>query len=293
MTQTLHYRFNIGDRVRLTKKPECQFSISYYAKPDVPNKGYMISGWRWEEDKPGEFKQYYILKIESDEKYLNYNNQIIEDEIELFSGEAHPFDISTEILSHDNVPIEIGMKLYTSIFYGSKDKPYLSPDMTFTKYGEVVRRVVYLEKGYSNPRESISVRREFLCTYSDGTERRDGAAYGHVGAEHPYGCIVHPDAEFAREYIDKLFKDRNSAYLTETNRHYYEIHAYLEHMGIWNEVMRLYDERKSGKKPEKKTTTRKKTAASKKPAKPKKSNLEAMLAGLSEEDKKKLKQLLE
>ena len=71
-------------------------------------------------------------------------------------------------------------------------------------------------------------------------------------------------------------------------------------MGVYDKVMELYKARKSGKKLPKKKTSAEKTSAEKtpttkkKPAKPKKQkvDLEAMLAGLSEADKEKLKKML-
>jgi hypothetical protein len=118
----------------------------------------------------------------------------------------------------------------------------------------------------------------------------------HTSSEKPYYVFSKIPETFAQDYINELFRKRNSSYLgNEDNCNYSNIINWLKHMGVYDEVMELYKARKAGKKPSKKKSTTDKTSSEKKKeVKPKKQkvDLESMLASLSEADKKKLKKLL-
>ena len=247
---TLHFNYGIEDTVKFIKEPSLRYA-DYRCKHDdfknIIGKEYKINGYGWFIDKDNKLSQYYRVEAYSD-NFLNYHNQITEDCFEVV-GDRHPFDenISEMMKSHDNQTLKLGQKVYASIYYGSREEPYINENFTFACYGTIVGFHRFREEKWNNSME-VSISREFLCTDKNGREWTDARKDANISTYHPSGILVNVGEEFAQEYIDRIFKKRNSKILLEDSYDYFEVHAWLTHMGIWDKVMELYKKRKSGKK---------------------------------------------
>ena len=297
MSQTLHYKYGIGDTVRLVREPfGFPGSLAYgsFSKKWPPAKEYKIRGWGWLVEEEGVYKQFYQLDAYCDD-YLDYHNRILEDDLEVI-GEAHPFeDTELEYYDRNNEKIFIGMNVYYDVYYGDHKNPYINDALTFTRYGEVIG-IEKFRSNYDNKNRLI-VRCITDKHFNHDTNKYElSSGDNQTSSEIPYYVFSKIPETFAQDYINELFRKRNSSYLgNEDNCNYSNIVNWLKHMGVYDEVMELYKARKAGKKPSKKKSTTDKTSSEKKKeVKPKKQkvDLESMLANLSEADKKKLKKLL-
>lgn len=284
----IHYKFGIGDKVRLVKRPthfpgNCQH---YSFDDDHPNTEYVVDAWGWIQKEDGVYEKFYRLHAYMD-AYLLYHNKIAEDEIEAVS-ETHPFDDEElEFKSVNDDIIKIGMNVWCDIYYSSVEGLYISPDFTFTNYGDVF--AIEKFRGEHDKYTRVSVHRQLESKYNSSTKKYELVEDNWPSTEPPGYIMTRITDTFAQEYVDRLFKDRNSKKLADdTHSDYSRMRAWLEQMGIWDEVMTLYNKRKSGK------TTKKSSSKTSKPKKTSKSNseLENMLSGLSAADKKKLKEML-
>ena len=297
MAQTLHYKYGIGDTVRLIREPfgfpgSCAYGS--FSKKWPPTKEYKIRGWGWLVEEEGVYKQFYQLDAYCDD-YLDYHNRILEDDLEVI-GEAHPFeDTELEYYDRNNEKIFIGMNVYYDVYYGDHKNPYINDALTFTRYGEVIG-IEKFRSNYDNKNRLI-VRCITDKHFNHDTNKYElSSGDNQTSSEIPYYVFSKIPETFAQDYINELFRKRNSSYLgNEDNCNYSNIINWLKHMGVYDEVMELYKARKAGKKPSKKKSITDKTSSEKKKeVKPKKQkvDLESMLANLSETDKKKLKKLL-
>ena len=247
---TLHFNYGIGDTVRFIKKPSSRYASYRCTYDDFKNiigKEYKINGYGWFIDENNKLSHYYRVEAYLDD-FLNYHNQITEDCFENV-GEIHSFDenITEMMKSHDNQSFKIGQKVYASIYYGSRDDSYIDEKFTFACYGTINRIYRFCEDKFVNSL-NVQIRREFLCTDRNGREWKDARKKENISSYCPSGILVNVGEEFAQEYIDRVFKKRNSKILLEDSYDYFEVHSWLTHMGIWDKVMELYNKRKSGKK---------------------------------------------
>ena len=293
---SIHYKYNIGDEVRLTKRPS-DFSSIYplcrYDK-DFSNETFKINGWGWTQKEPNIFEKYYRIEpIKSDNRFLNYHNRILEEELEPV-GEVQPFDDDDLVYKSVNGDeIKLGMTGYYGIYYGGENDYYIVPEFTFTEYGEITEIWKFFD-GYAEKRVN-------LCVLTDKKFNKDTDRYElysldenqRTPAVYPYLLLTNPKSGFADEFVDTIFSKRNSKIMVDENhRDYYIVHAWLEHMGILDEVMELYNKRKNGcskTKAKKKEITSTKT---KKTSNRKEDKLSKLLEGLSEDEKKKLREML-
>lgn len=108
----------------------------------------------------------------------------------------------------------------------------------------------------------------------------------------PYLFLTKIDENFINDYVDAVFKRRDSGILlNEKHSDYNIVKQWLTHMGIYDEVLKLAKKRKSGsakKKTSSVESKKKNTGKSKK----KTNKLEELLAGLSETEREKLKKML-
>lgn len=289
----VHYKFGIGDKVRLTKRPT-HFTgncVHYSFNDDHPSTEYVIDGWGWVQTKEDEYEPFYRLHAYCD-AYLQYHNRIAEDEIEAV-GETHPFDDEElTVKSVNDDVIKIGMFAWDDIYYSSVDGPYISPSFTFTNYGEVFAITKFFDK-YDKGGFQVSVHHQLRSRYDSATDKYILVLDNDSSSDIPGYLMTRITDTFAQEYVDQLFKDRNSKLLANENHcDYSRVRAWLEQMGIWDEVMRLYTKRKSGKSIKKSSKTTSKSTDKTNKNNKSKSELESMLAGLSAADKKKLKEML-
>ena len=282
MIKSLHYKFGIGDEVRLIRRPSDSTSIYIHSRFDneLPKETYKINGWGWVEEEPGIFKQYYRLDAYCN-RYLNYHNRILEDEI-IAVGETHPFDdieLTYKSVYGDN--IEIGMTGYSCIYYGGENNWYISPNFTFTSWGTVQKISKFVEQ--SGVTKRVIMSEEVKSKYNKDKDYYEAFQDdGNLREHFPYLLLTKVDERFVKEYVAALGKHRMKSALTdEKNYDYHLIKSWLEMMGVYDDAVKLAKNCKSSSST-KRTTTKK----------PKKDKLEDLLKGLSEADKKKLKEML-
>lgn len=300
MVKALHYKFGIGDKVRLVKRPSSSHSLyNYWSHDDLPTETYKINGWGWTESEEGVFKQYYRLDAYCN-KYLNYHNTIYEDEIEAV-GETHPFDDEDLIFKSVNGDeVKIGMSGYDGIYYGGKKYSYISPDMKFTQYGTVVKIRKFVENNSTelNPNNCstemrLTIRRNLNKTYDKEqdcwtfTQNNHQSEFDRV---FPYLFLTKIDEKFINDYVDEVFKRRDSGILLNGKHPDYNIvKQWLNHMGVYDEILELAKKRKSGSVKKSSVENKKKNVGK---SKKKTNKLEELLAGLSESEREKLKKML-
>lgn len=247
---TLHFNYGIGDTVKFVKEPSLRYadySCHYDEFKNIIGKEYTINGYGWSIDKENKLSHYYQVEAYMDE-FLNYYNQITEDCIEGI-GEIHSFDenITEMMKSHDKQSLKVGQKVYASIYYGGRDDSQISERFSFACYGTIVGFYRFSERNFRNSLD-VQIRREFPCTDRYGREYMDARKDANISTYSPNGILVNVGEEFAQEYINRIFKQRNSKILLEDSFDYFEVHSLLTHMGIWDKVMELYKKRKSRKK---------------------------------------------
>lgn len=286
--------------MKLVKRPENARSIYYRSYEKYPGfrqfatKTYKINGWGWTSEEPGVYKQYYRLDAYCDD-FLDYHNRILEDEIEPV-GETHPFDdneLTYKSASGD--VIEIGTTGYNSVLFGNYDDPYMDHRLTFTKFGKVTAIHKFCEDDYPNhPRKTIS----FQCLKDKHYDSHGDNHYhlcdgdGRITEELAPYLLTTPDERFAEKFVKRLGQMRDRKILSDENNHdYWLVKEWLQHMRIYDKVMEIFN---SGSTSKKKTSTGKKSSTVKKTPKKKVASekLSDFLAGLSEEEREKLKSML-
>ena len=287
----IHYNYSIGDEVRLTKRPSDFSSIYPLCRYDnaFSKETFKINGWGWTQKEPNVFDKYYRIEpIKSDNRFLCYHNRILEEELEP-SGEVHPFDDDDLVYKSVNGDeIKLGMTGYSGIYYGGENSTYIDSDLTFVRYGEITEIRKFIDNCYDE-------KRVVLRLTTNKKFNKETHMYELCSPEQPktsveFSCLLLTDSKsgFAEEYIERVFSKRESNMLVnEKHRRYY-----MEHMGILDEVMELYNKRKNGyskMKEKKKETTS--TKLKKTPNK-KEDKLSKLLEGLSEDEKKKLREML-
>ena len=124
-----------------------------------------------------------------------------------------------------------------------------------------------------------------MCIDPNGRPYGDSRRLGNNSEAYAFEICFGVDdkyiEDFAREYI------KGKKYLSDYNN--YEIKEWLNHLGIYDKVMKLVDNLSKEDEPKKKVSPKKKTTKTKKKDDDKLKNL---LSGLSEEELKKLKAML-
>lgn len=286
---TLHYKYNIGDKVFLTKLPSYenrQYGTFSYSgdKESLLPKEYIVSGYGFDETYDG-IKQYYRLDAYCDE-IIQYHNKITDDYLES-SCECHPFDIESDMMSADGHIIKLGDSVFHHLYnrYNGEDGTVPNISFSFTGHGNVVSTHYFEEKNHK-PRIEVTYERDFLCTYCiDGKvkEALDSRKYGDKHTEHvsqiDYG--VHPG--YAEAFAKEISKKSNRWHLEYKK---YDVEQWLKFLGVYEETMAAIDEWI------KKRDEGSKSSAKKKNAKKDEDKLKNILSILTEEEKKKLKEML-
>ena len=105
----------------------------------------------------------------------------------------------------------------------------------------------------------------------------------------PYLFLTKIDEKFINDYVDAVFRNRDSGLLfNEKHDGYNIVKQWLSPMGVYDKVLELAKKRKSGIKKETLSSESKKTKSKKQTN----NNLEKLLAKLSESEKERLKEML-
>jgi hypothetical protein len=247
-------------------------------------KEYLVSGYGFDETEDG-IKQYYRLDAYCDE-IIQYHNKITDDYLEP-SGECHPFDIESDVMSGDGHIVKIGDAVFYSLYnrYNGKDGTVPNISFSFTSHGNVVSTHYFEEKNHK-PMIEVTYERDFLCTYcvnGNVKEALDGRRYGdkHTDFASMIDYGIRPG--YAEAFAEEISKKSNRWYL-ECNK--YDTEQWLKFLGVYEETMAAID------KWIKKRDGGSKSSAKKKKPKKDEGKLKNILSTLTEEEKKKLKEML-
>jgi hypothetical protein len=146
----------------------------------------------------------------------------------------------------------------------------------------------YFEEKNHKPMIEVTYERDFLCTYcvnGNVREALDSRRYGDKHTEHvsmiDYG--IRPG--YAEAFAEEVSKESNRWYL-EHNK--YDTEQWLKFLGVYEETMAAIDKwikKRDGE-------SNKRTQAKKKKLKKDEDKLKNILSTLTEEQKKKLKEML-
>jgi hypothetical protein len=286
---TLKYKYSIGDKVLLVKSPSyenrqyAQFRYSDDMELASP-KEYVVNGYGFDETGDG-IKIYYRLDAYCDE-IIQYHNRITDEYLEP-SGECHPFELESDVMSADGHVIKLGDSVFYSLYdrYNGNDGTIPNITFSFTGHGNVVSIHYFEEKNYK-PRIEVTYERDFLCTYSVNgkvKEALDARRYGDKHTEHVSQIDYGIRPGYAEAFAEEISKKSNRWYL-EHNK--YDTEQWLKFLGVYEETMAAID------KWIKKRDGGSKSSAKKKKPKKDEGKLKNILSTLTEEEKKKLKEML-
>ena len=276
MSVIIHYKYDIGDKVKLLESPDDVFTIE---------------GWGWTRQEANNPFPYSHRKGQEDNTYkLRYDDKFWDNDLDAI-GENHPHDEAAVLISTDNREIRIGMKVYGAIY----QKFYKTPlqcnlNFSFAGYGTVSQLWYYKEK--YNVRSEVKTKREFLTTFEGGTERHDAGGKGFENTYHSYEVTVEIPENYAEQYVNEMVNDKMSYDNLEpscASWKRYEVDQWLKFIGVYDQVMKLYAEKKTaGECPylhelEEKEQQKKKETSDK---------LKALLTKLTDEEKEELKKML-
>lgn len=277
----IHFDFNIGDKVRLTKAVDFENRLlpsPVYDK--ISENVYMIGKIGFQVSNNGNITVYYRLDEPTFNHYLIYNNKLTADYIEAVE-EVHPFDEDIKFISHDNKKISLGDNVYWNLYRSNNKISTLN--FIFSGYGPVVG-FHYSKEVNGKPILEVLVKRHFLCTMPDGTHYQDGRRSGIILNEFA-NCIVYSvDDNFIEKYAKK-YTDEHKYYNSDYNK--YDIEQWLKHLGIYDRVMELYNKNK--KKTRNSTVSKEITKTNKGHSD---EELKKIISKLTESDLKKLKKMI-
>ena len=289
---TLKYKYSIGDKAKLVKMPSYDNwqhrAFSCDNKEEKLPKEYVINGYGFDETEEG-IKQYYRLDAYCDE-LIQYHNRIPDECLEP-SGESHPFELESDVMSADGHIIKLGDSVFYSLYdrYNGQDGSVPNINFCFTGHGNVIS-THYFAEIKDKPLVEVTYERDFLCSYCiDGKVREalDARKHGNRQTEFvsqiDYG--VHPG--YAEEYAKEISKKANRSCLEYDK---YDIEQWLKFLGVYDETMEAIDrwiKNRDGETAKKKKSTPKKKKTDKVEDK-----LQDFLSTLTEEQKKKLKEML-
>lgn len=284
MRKSIHYKFGIGDNVKLKNEERCHNTDwNHVDFENVKDVVFRISGFGWNEDKDGISQYYRLEEIEHlpQQRYLQYNNKISESN--LFPvGETHPFDEDIETKSFDGETVRIGMKVYTGLYrHRYQAEPIVNTNFVFASYSEVFK----IEKfnGEKEKYHNVWTIREFLCKQENGRDWLDARKFGSRTYDSPNNIVVDVPQDFAQKYVEAYIKNKDK-YLEPNNPDCFAVTEYLKHIGVYEEVMKLLNEQKPVEKKPKPIKIERKPYSDKK--------LLSLTKDLTDEEKRRLKELL-
>lgn len=228
------FNYSIGDKVTLIKSPSWDNRSLLNYNIEFTPKEYRIRAIRYIIDEEGE-KILYSLDAYLDE-YLRYNNWLDESN---FEGEGHKHNVGMAFISIDNKELNIGDKVYSDIYYGSVENPYISPDFTFTSYGEIVG-LSYTEEGKFYANGDIDISKAFECTAlpikywmeDKGSEKY--TFYAKYAVKEIDDKFVEDYIKGCKEHVVNPFSDKLD------DRDSKRISDWLNFMGIYDKVKNNY-----------------------------------------------------
>ena len=269
----IHFDYNIGDTVKLTKDVGYENRWWNAQKfEEIKDTVYKITKYEvaFESDK---ITVYYRLSNPRSINYLKFHNHLTSEYLEPV-GDSHSFDEDIKFISKDGKEIHIGDNIYDHLYSMSK----ANINFTFTGYGQVYCMEYSYEEFHNKPGYRVYFKRSFLCTDPNGNPYGDARRFGNdseaYASEIYFGADDKYIEDFARQYI------KGKKYLSDYNN--YEIKEWLNHLGVYDKVMELVDKLSKKDKPKGTTKTKKKDD----------DKLKKLLSGLSEEELKKLKAML-
>ena len=255
------FKYEIGDMVTLIKLPHYPNCSSLYYKKEFSPKQYKIDGYKYAIREDGKDEILYRLYAYCDD-YLDYHNWITEDYLE---GEGTPHTEDIEFKSIDGEELKIGDQVYTSIYYGrDRDDCYISPNFTFA------RKIAITDLVYAGTSmDRFAYKFYGIEIYPNGEQNRVEDGFVPL-------AMKNVTEQFIIDFV-KACKERRENPSNEKNYYYEERKKWLEKLGVFEQVCKLY------KKP-----------AVKKETKPieKKDTVKEMFSSLSEKQKKEMLKLL-
>ena len=241
----INYRFDNGDIVRLTRDSGWDSAVLSDNYEDVLNRTFRIIDWGWRQTAPDVISSYYVLEdTDSDSRRcLRYDNEMTENMLEP-AGETHPHEEDAVMMSTDGREICISEKVYANIYR----KWYMKPlecnlDFVFACYGTVTR--LQYQRGEKNI-DNVYIRREFLCTFDDGTPRGDAGRKGYEMAYNSYETTVRIPDDYAEQYVNQVASSDHNYDVLESSYTIwkYEVNQWLNFIGVYDRVMALYAAKK-------------------------------------------------
>lgn len=283
------FKYAIGDKVKLIAE------VPFYSRnrranvPFNPDVETTVTGFGWDFTEDKGLTVYYSLDYKENE-YLGRENKIPEDNL-VETGETHPHTEECFLKMADGTPIEIGQKVYWHIIenYYYKKPPTPNIRFSFAGYGEAVSMHFYKNDPISN--EIVKIKREFLCEDENGCQWQDARRFGTIDEDKPKNIYLHIPEDYPEKYVEEVIKDHRPGFpslLNPSNKNwYFEVKAWLTHIGVYERVMEIYEKRAKEAGIDKEANKLLEEEKQKRTAK-----LKAIIAGLSDEEKSELKKML-
>lgn len=236
------FNYSIGDIVTLIKEPSWDNRALIGYNRDFKPKEYRIRGLKYIVDKDGE-KILYSLYAYCDE-YIQYHNWMDESR---FTGEGKKQEIDIEFMSIDKKELNIGDKVYSDIYYGSYNDASISPDFTFTSYGQIVK-LSYTEEGRFLIDDGIDISVSYDGT-ADAIKYWMNDTYDKKYTFNPRFAVKDIDDKFIKDYILACKENRFNPFSDKIRA------SESEKVNTWLNIMGIYDKVKDNYK---KITVRKK-----------------------------------
>lgn len=255
------FKFRLGDRV-IYKDP----TSGETEEVTIRQRTLMI-------DKDGQ-KVSYVCR-EGNHKLVAYWDEIAEENLS-FAGEEHGTDVvDGDILDGLGEHLEIGDTVFHDVYYSANgirvEDRVPNVDFTFANEFEIDHFKIYwyIDVGFKDGKVVDNVHKVHYDTHVHGKltfealtvgEKRYGMPKGFPLQEMAWNTHKSIGENFAQEYVAALGRkgyeligkdDAKTAWKTrdENTHEFYKIKRWLTHLGKFDEVAKLMDERKSKTKP--------------------------------------------
>ena len=260
------FKFRLGDRV-IYKDP----TSGETEEVTIRQRTLVI-------DKDGQ-KVSYVCR-EGNHKLVSYWDEMAEENLS-FAGEEHGTDVvDGDILDGLGEPLEIGDTVFYDVYYSANgirvEDRVPNVDFTFAKEFEIDHFVLewQIEVGFKDGKVVDDLDKVYFDQHVHGKQTFEDLTVGEKRYGMPKGFPLHEWARsthktigdnFAQEYVAALDRkgyeligkdDAKKAWKTrdEKEHTFYIIKRWLTHLGKFDEVVKLMDERKSKPKPKPKPT---------------------------------------
>ena len=266
----IFFKYNIGDIVTLVKLPviddKNRSHLHMHKNPgEFSPKQYKVKGYSFAVLGDGSYEYRYSLHAYNDD-WLNYNNWLTEDYLE-GEGTRHDKDVCFKSAEGDD--LNIGDVVYTSLYYEGKR---VSESCTFTKKIRVTK-LIYSKETIYDPIEKIEgdILIDTLCPSINGSSNKERSFCNAV--------LKNVTEQFLRDFV-KTCKEYRINPRNEKLSGYKSRKFWLDELGIFDDICKRYSSRS------------KKTSEVKESSNKNSRNIEEILSGLSDEEKKEMLNLL-